>query len=79
MQRGDWVGCRAGGCSGGVLGLRLLEWQLERSLELKRECGTESQLGNQWQKGRAKVKLFHRRDLERRDKGSDQNFDKYSC
>ena len=73
------MGCGAGGCSGGVLGLRLLEWQLERSLELKRECGTESQLGNQWQKGQAKVKLFHRRDLERRDKGSDQNFDKYSC
>lgn len=46
MQRGDWVGCRSGGGSGGVLtGLRLLEWQLERSLELKRECGTEKSVG----------------------------------
>ena len=33
-------------------------------------------MGNQWQKGQAKVKILHRRDLERRDNGSDQNFNK---
>ena len=45
MQRGEWVGCRSGGGSGGVLGLRLLAWQLERSLELKREWRTEKSVG----------------------------------
>ena len=33
-------------------------------------------MGNQWHKGQAKVKILHRRDLERRDNGSDQNFNK---
>ena len=45
MQRGEWVGCRRGGGSGRVLGLRLLAWQLERSRELKTEWRTEKSVG----------------------------------
>lgn len=76
-EESGWV---AGGVrgSGRVLGLRLLAWQLERSLELREERRTEKSAGKSMAKRSAKVKILHRRDLERRDKAQIRT-DKYSC
>lgn len=65
-EESGWVAGGIGG-SGRVLGLRLLAWQLERSLELRENEGLKSQLGNQWQKV-SEVKILHRKGFREETK-----------
>ena len=77
-EKSGWVAGGVGALEGAGF-KRQLHGSWKGVWSSRENAALKSRLGNQWLKGQVMVKIIQRGDLERRDKGSDQNFDKYLC